>query len=110
MLFIQESSYSDIKYDAARAKMFARRYVVLYTQHANERALNDYLIEKYSEALIPLCLKIIAKAKFCLNNEKELIITIPDKRLDKLASIITYGTGKVPGSAILRKALSSERS
>ncbi len=34
-------------------------------------------------------------------NENEVIITFKDKKFDDIATIITYGTGKVPGSDIL---------
>jgi hypothetical protein len=33
----------------------------------------------------------------------DLIITIPDPELNKIAKLITYGTGKLAGSHILRE-------
>lgn len=86
----------------------ARRKILLYPKKTNEKLLDRYIKEQYNSRLIFVCLKILSNATFSLNNKNEIIITVVDKRLAKLASLITYGTGKVPGSNILKFAFSNQ--
>ena len=82
----------------------ARSVVLLTDLGATEKALDRYFIDNYKMPLLQICLKIISKAKYYLNYQHEVVILINDKQLEKFAEIITYGTGKVLGSPILRNA------
>jgi len=95
---------SQIKVNPLNIKFNARTFVLLCKKSTTEQLLDHYLIQNYKIPLVVACLKIISKATYSLNNKNELIITINNKKLDKLASIITFGTGKIHGSNILRYA------
>lgn len=92
------------KLEILRIKYYARQFVLLAKKGATEKLLDKYLIENYNIPLIVACLRIIKNAKYQLNYQNEIIVTVPDKKLDKIASIITFGTGKLVGSTILRYA------
>jgi hypothetical protein len=47
---------------------------------------------------------VVANCKIQKNQNNEIIITFPAKKIDRLASIITYGTGKIQGCSILQDA------
>ena len=46
----------------------------------------------------------VGKNMYCVMTDNEIIITFPSKKIDELASILTYGTGKIQGCSILREA------
>lgn len=81
-----------------RNEALARIYQ--YKDSTNEIALNKYLLKNCKISLRTLCQKL---ALNCLieKSENEIIIKFPEK-LDVLASLITYGTGKIQGSHILQ--------
>jgi hypothetical protein len=47
---------------------------------------------------------VIANCKIQKNNNNEVIVTFPSKKIDQIASIITYGNGKIQGCPILQEA------
>jgi hypothetical protein len=47
---------------------------------------------------------VVAKSRIQKNRNNELIVTFPSKEIDRMAAIITYGTGKIPGCTILQEA------
>jgi hypothetical protein len=47
---------------------------------------------------------VIANCRVQKNMSNEIIVTFPSKKIDRLASIITYGTGKIQGCSILQDA------
>lgn len=82
----------------------ARRKIALYRFGADEIALDNYLLENYKITLKPLCLAIILNTKVVADKSGLLITQIQKPRFEKLARLITYGTGKINGSKILQFA------
>ncbi len=85
-----------------RARRTARLRLSLYRIGPSELLLSRYLQENFNMTLQSACLAILQNARFALNIKHELIITIPDKQLNEISKLITYGTGKVAGSHILQ--------
>ena len=96
----------DIDYLVSRTKWDARRRIISYQQKTQEKLLDKYIRQNYKTSLIQMCLKIVSKANYLhdTNGTKEITITITDPNLDKIASLTTYGTGKIQGSNILKNA------
>ncbi len=94
--------------DQIKAKVFiiARRRILLYPQKTNEKLLDKYIKENYNSKLKFICLKILMNATISTNTDNEVVVTMANKQLDKIASLISYGIGKVPGSNILKYAFS----
>lgn len=87
---------------AFQEKTRALKLLNWYQFGTTEQLLDRYFRETFGITLFNACRLIILNAKCALNMEEELIVTIPDKELDDWATIITYGTGKILGSGILR--------
>lgn len=96
------------KADKVTIKTKAPRYLLIYPKRTTEVTLDRYLKENYGQQLIPLCLKIIKVIKISEAPENTLVITIPNKELDTLAHLITYGNSEVAGSDILKVVLGSK--
>ena len=103
MIFtIDLSNYTPLYRSVAKAKfkLNAIKRLQLFPLKTTEKLLDTHLRENYQITLKYLCYLIILN---CTVEEQqdELTITLSDKKLDKLARLITYGTGKISGSRIL---------
>ena len=76
-----------------------------YPMHASDLLLDKYLQQQYDMSLKNLCIRLLLKLKFYKDDEGNLVLLFKDPRDDKLASLITYGNGAIPGSKILQIAL-----
>lgn len=103
MLFIVENN-KNTKLNILATKLKARQLVLLCTKGATEEMLDKYLIKHYKRPLTLICLDIINNSKYSFDGQGNMIITAKTKYFEKLADIITYGTGKICGSNILRRA------
>jgi hypothetical protein len=90
-----------------RTNTLLRAYIIIdnYPLHTSEKLLDKYLTQQYKSSLKNLCVKLLLNLTFYINNENNLILIFKDKKYDKLAQLITYGTGAIPGSRILQIAL-----
>lgn len=73
---------------------------------STEAQLNKYLLQEYNVGLKPLCLWILKNMRFSSDLDNKIVVKIKNPKLDKLARLITYGNGRVPGSPILKRAIS----
>ena len=53
------------------------------------------------------CIKLILNLTFYEDDAENIIFMFKDPKYDKIASLITYGNGAIPGSKILKTALKS---
>jgi len=86
-----------------RTKRQAYLKLALFRFGITETLLSRYLQENYNMTLKVACKAILQNAQYNLNLDQDLIITIPDPELNKIAKLITYGTGRLAGSHILRE-------
>jgi hypothetical protein len=108
MFFVIKSSTPNTDLMKYRTKRHARLKLALYYKGPSEILLSNYLQENYNKTLHSACLEILQALKFSMNAKQEIIATIPDEELNKIAKIITYGTGKISGSRILKNILTIE--
>lgn len=99
---IKLSEYTPLYRSVAkpRFKRTAFRRLQSFPLNTAEKQLDSYLQEQYQLTLKYACYLILRKCNI-EEQQDELVITIVDKKLDKLARLITYGTGKISGSRIL---------
>lgn len=76
-----------------------------YSLHASDLALDQFLQQQYKTTLKNMCIKLLLSLTFYKDNNDNLILLFKDPKHDKLASLITYGNGAIPGSRILKIAL-----
>lgn len=87
----------------SKIKRDARRLVLFYKCGPTEILLNDYCLQHYGQTLKAVCLKLVSSCQLQVA-PGEIVILFGTKDQDRLASLITYGSGTLPGSAILRHA------
>lgn len=85
----------------------AKRIIIMYPMHTNEKMLDKYLIENYDTNLKLMCLALLDDIKFTTDASNYIIGTFNHEDKNKIAELITYGNEKLKGSAILRTALSN---
>jgi hypothetical protein len=78
--------------------------IATYRVTPANKKLNDYLWKEFGLNIKAACSMMVANCKVQKNQSNEIIITFPAKKIDRLASIITYGTGKIQGCSILQDA------
>lgn len=105
MFFVIKSSSPHKDLLIYRAKSKARLQLALHSFGPSELLLSRYLQENYNMSLRQACLAILQNTTYNTNYKQEIIVTIPDPTLNTVAKIITYGTGKVAGSRILKDML-----
>ena len=79
-----------------------------YPLKASDKILNDYLQITYKASLKNLCIKLLLNISFLKDDEGNFILLFKDPSLDRLAQLITYGNGAIPGSRILQIALKNK--
>lgn len=67
--------------------------------------LDRHLAKQYSKGLKSCCYQLIEKCQ-CVG-QSQITVVFKPKQLDDLATLITYGNGKVGGSSILRDAFTN---
>ena len=82
----------------------ARLSVSLYHITPAQLKLNSYLWENYGLNIRSASMLILANCRLLKNNSNEIIVVFPSKKIDKLASLITYGNGKIQGCSVLQEA------
>lgn len=103
MFFRVKSTSPEADLAIYRMKKHAKLRLMLYQMGPAELLISRFLQENYNLTLKSACLQILQDARYNLNIEQDLIITIPDPELNNIAKLITYGNGKIAGSKILRE-------
>ena len=95
--------------DQLRTGSLLNAYMIIknYPLNAAEQLLNRYLEQQYKASLKDLCIQLLLSTTYYTDDENNLIFLFKDPKYDKLAQLITYGNGAIPGSQILKKALSN---
>lgn len=82
----------------------ARKRILFYPLGVNEKQLNKYLEEKYAMGLRQACGYLVLNINFTTDSLNNIILNFITENQNKLAMLITYGTGTIPGSKILQFA------
>ena len=81
-------------------KFMALHRLQAFPTNTTEKLLDRHLREQHKITLKHACYLIVLHCTI-EEQEDDLVITIADKNLEKLARLITYGTGRISGSRIL---------
>lgn len=87
----------------------AYRAIIGFPKKTTEQLLDKYLKQEYNISLVQGCLQLIKGAKISFNSEDTYVITFPNKKFNEIARTITYGTGKLLGSQILKEAFQNKK-
>ena len=92
-----------------KIQVFAKSFIAKYPFHASEILLDQYLKENINMDLRACCFHIVARLQKTGNStDNNLIYIIADDYWDKIAQLITYGIGNIPGSKILLDTISAQ--
>jgi hypothetical protein len=62
-------------------------------------------VQQYNTSLKNLCVELLLNLTMTKDQEGNLILLFKDPKFDRLAQLVTYGNGALPGSKILQHAL-----
>lgn len=78
-----------------------------YPLHASELVLEQFIQQQYKTSLKDMCVKLLLSLTFYKDKDGNLTLLFKDPTYDKIAQLITYGNGAIPGSRILQIALNN---
>ncbi len=106
MLFgIKNNRYQSVEQLRTNALLNAYFIIKNYPLHASEIVLDQFIQQQYDTTLKNMCIKLLLSLTFHKDDKGNLILLFKDPRYDKIARLITYGNGAIPGSKILQIAL-----
>ena len=93
--------------DQLRSDTLLNAYFIIsgYTLRATDLPMDNYLQQQYDTSLKDMCVKLLLSLTYYENDTGELVLLFKDQKQDKIAQLITYGNGAIPGSKILKTAL-----
>lgn len=106
MLFTIKNK-SKLSIERLRANTLLNAYFIIknYPLHASDMALDNFIQQQYKTTLKNMCINLLLNLTFYEDVDKNLVLLFKDQKHDKLARLITYGNGALPGSRILQLAL-----
>ena len=108
MLFtITNKYYKSIEQLRTDTLLSAYYIIKNYPMRAADKILDSYIQQQYGASLKNMCIKLLLSLTFHKNTDGNLVLLFKDQKYDKIAQLITYGNGAIPGSRILRMALSA---
>ena len=92
-----------------RTSTLLKAYYIIqkYPMYATEQLMDQYIQQQYDTTLKNMCIKLLLNLTFYKDDTDNLVLIFKDPKYDKIARLITYGNGAIPGSKILQKALKS---
>lgn len=106
-MFFKIKNKKYLSVDQLRTNTLLDAYVIIeqFPLKASDLILNNYLQQAYKTTLKNLCIKLLLSLTLYKDPEDNLVLMFKNKEDDKLAQLITYGNGAIPGSKILKVAL-----
>ena len=104
---IKNKRYKSV--EQLRTESLLNAYFIIknYPMHAADLILDGLIQQQYDTSLKDLCIKLLLSLTFHKDENNNLILLFKDPKYDKIARLITYGNGAIPGSKILQIALSN---
>lgn len=95
--------------DQLRTNTLLDAYFIIknYPLLASELILDQYIQQQYDTTLKNMCIKLLLSLTFMKDDKNNLVLLFKDPKYDKIARLITYGNGAIPGSKILQIALNN---
>lgn len=108
MLFtIANNKYLSTEHLRASTMLKAYYIIQKYPIGASEQILDTYIQQQYKITLKNLCITLLLNMTFYEDKDHNLVLLFKNPKYDRLARLITYGNGGIPGSRILKMALNN---
>lgn len=90
-----------------KSEVLIKAYYLLkqYKLGAQELAIDRLIQQQYGLTLKDMCVQLLFDLSFYKNNKGDLILMFKSQKSNKIARLITYGNGAIPGSRILQLAI-----
>ena len=69
--------------------------------------MDNFIQQQYKTTLKDMCIKLLLNLTYYEDDTGNLILIFKNPHYDKIARLITYGNGAIPGSRILQTALAN---
>jgi hypothetical protein len=107
MLFTINNNYRSIEQLRTSTLLDAYYIIKNYPMGASDLVLDQYIQQQYNTSLKNICINLLLNLTFHKDAEGNLVLLFKDLKHDKIAQLVTYGNGAIPGSKILKIALSN---
>ena len=106
-MFFRINNKHYLSIEQLRTNTLLNAYFVIqnYHLHASELILDRFIQQQYKVTLKDMCVKLLLSLTFYEDNDGNLVLLFKDVKYDKIARLVTYGNGAIPGSNILQIAL-----
>lgn len=104
MFFTIKSKIANRSFMKLKVLSDAKKIILNHTLKVDEVQLNEFLKKEYNLTLTLACMHLLNHCKVQQDRDNNIIILFESKKLDTLASLITYGNLEVRGSKILKEA------
>ena len=105
MFFTIKNKY--LSAERARVNALLNAYYIIqnYPLHASDILMDQYINQQYKTDLKNMCVNLLLNLTYYQDKSGNLILMFKNPKYDKIARLITYGNGAIPGSKILKVAL-----
>ena len=106
-MYITIDKHKSLPEDYRKASIIssAKGYVLSHKLTKNEISLDRYLRKTYGSGLKHTCIKIILRIKESVSADGDIVLTLNDRKLDRIYRTICYGGFGIPRSDIIYDAL-----
>ena len=102
---IKNKKYLSLEQLKANTILDAYFVIKNYPLKASDLILERFIQQQYGVSLKNICVELLLNLTHYKDETGNLILMFKDPKQDKIAQLITYGNGALPGSKILQIAL-----
>ena len=106
-MFFSVNNKRYLSTEQLRTSTLLNAYYIIknYPLHASDLIMDQYIQQQYNTTMKDLCIKLLLNLSFYEDDSGNLILIFKNPKYDKIARLITYGNGAIPGSRILKTAI-----
>lgn len=106
-MFFSVNNKRYLSIEQLRTSTLLNAYYIIknYPLHASDLIMDQYIQQQYNTTMKDMCIKLLLNLSFYEDDSGNLILIFKNPKYDKIARLITYGNGAIPGSRILKTAI-----
>lgn len=106
-MFFKINNNKYLSAEQAKVNALLNAYYIIqnYPFHATDILMDQYIEQQYKTDLKNMCINLLLNLTYYQDNFGNLVLMFKNPKYDKIARLITYGNGAIPGSKILKSAL-----
>lgn len=104
MFFLIENKLANRPFMKVKVLTDAKSIILNHNIRVDEVKLNEFLKKEFNLNLISACMYLLSNCKIQQDKDSNIIVLFNTKKMDKLATLITYGNLEIKGSKLLKEA------